>query len=126
MKKYGSSIYTSTCVYAHRLKRFITRNFSSQLNRILKTEPVQNRNRFLEFDIPKGTFLVLALPSFTERKSNDVVTLYGYKIVAVGGLSPDKIAVMGVSMFSTLIRGNLGPPKMGNLGVKSPDPPRQQ
>ena len=33
-----------------------------------------------------------------------VVTSYGYKIVAVGGLSPDKIAVMGVSMFSTLIR----------------------
>ena len=28
-----------TCVIAQRLKRFITRNFFSQLNRILKTEP---------------------------------------------------------------------------------------
>ena len=46
-----------TCVYAQRLKRFITRDFSSQLNRILKTEPVQSRNRFCrirysEMDIP--------------------------------------------------------------------------
>ena len=32
------------------------------------------------------------------------MTSWGYKIVAVGGLSPDKIAVMGVSMFCTLIR----------------------
>ena len=43
----------SACVFAHRLKRFITRNFSSQLNQILKTKPVQNRNRFLGFDILK-------------------------------------------------------------------------
>ena len=46
-----------TCVFAQRLKRFITRNFSSQLNRILKMELVQNRNRFRrirysEMDIP--------------------------------------------------------------------------
>ena len=30
----------NSCVYAQSLKRFITRNFSSQLNRILKTELV--------------------------------------------------------------------------------------
>ena len=49
-----------TCVYAQRLKRFNTRNFSSQLIRILKTEPVQNKNRFLGFDILKWTSLATA------------------------------------------------------------------
>ena len=47
-----------TCVYPQRMKRFITHSFSSQLNRILKTEPVQKKNRFRwirysEMDIPK-------------------------------------------------------------------------
>ena len=47
-----------TCVYAQGLKRFIMRNFSSQSKRILKTELVQNRNRFRrirysEMDIPR-------------------------------------------------------------------------
>ena len=46
-----------TYVYAQHLQRFITRNFSSQSSRILKTEPVQHRNRFRrirysEMDIP--------------------------------------------------------------------------
>ena len=71
---------TRTCVYAQRLKRNLTRNFWSQLNRILKTEPVQirtglkqeNRNRFrrntnrfnktgtgsVGFDISKWTSLI--------------------------------------------------------------------
>ena len=48
---------TPTCIYVQRLKRFITHNFSSQLNRILKTELIQNRNRFRriqysEIDMP--------------------------------------------------------------------------
>ena len=50
---------TRTCAYAQRLKRFITHNFSSQLNRILKTEPVQNRYqlrkiRYSEMNIPSN------------------------------------------------------------------------
>ena len=42
--------------------------------------------------------------SLEECHMTYVVTSCGYKIVAVEGLLPDKIVVMGVSMFSTLIR----------------------
>ena len=42
--------------------------------------------------------------SLEEYHVTYVVTSYGYKIVSVGGLFPDKIAVTGVSMFSTLMR----------------------
>ena len=52
-----------TCVYAQRLKRFITRNFSSQLNRVVKTEPVQNRNRFRRIRYFKWTSLQIYFAS---------------------------------------------------------------
>ena len=35
-----------TCDYGQQIKILTTHNFLSQLNRILKMEPVQNRNQF--------------------------------------------------------------------------------
>ena len=58
---------TRTCVYAQRLKRFITRNFSSQLNRILKTEPVQNKNRFCRIRYSKMDIPTAATNNLSKR-----------------------------------------------------------
>ena len=58
-----------TCVYAQGVKRFITRNFSSLLNRILKTESVQSRNRFRKIRYSK-----MDIPSTEAKQLENVRT----------------------------------------------------